>query len=906
MSFPRSQSPPLPTFGIRDLAGSSNAPGLISITRRQYDSTITSQPDAALLYFDDDDGELITVGSSLELSQRLEEPVPRYAKGNPSELRHPLDGQLVHIFDIARSSASLAEWRDHAAYSSKALRPDARPAQPAEVSPLNMVSDREAMPVKKFQEQRKASAIPGCVEAAPAEKAAETAEQWFETQTQNDQPESSQAREQKTLLETLNITAGIQAHLSGLASVLQVAANTLQKAADKTRETDTSVVEDILLGVKGILTEVGSFGVEVLREIARDDADESSTPESTQIHDRAGDASGKGKEPATVTADEVEVLVEPGQVNGGESEPETETETEYITHSDASSKRSSKVKFAFFEDESSEKSTITAGSTSGNPFSVDEESSDSMSDKVKSSIETIQASPVNYWGHVSILDHSSEDAEFTARYPPLNSLRRARSTLDSGRAGPYTRGYGRFYDDLAKPALPLEQPPNQPSKDLFQRAIAWQRKAREEEALTITSLENATSEPKTEPPETMQKPLPGAWPDAKNEIAPTLPLSTNRPAAFWQHMAPYNRFQPMNGGLHRANTTASSNPASRLTGPFDPGFPYQPPVMAGSSFQPRYSSFLRSHNESPAPWELNQTKPETKPVEHYYKGLSGPGTSQTSTKDRVDQASTYQLLPTSPEEGSLSRQDEDSDAESMTSSLSSLPSAVPHKPAPYSFSRPSTSSPSLANNHRPGPSKFDSYAGVRHHRSVPHFNPYMPYRTQPYLPPSRAPSSAQSMPMRARTVAHKPVHFHPSANPSWTSTPSNMGRGPTTKSDLPHAPHALNSNPTPIFPIPVPTQAPPQFSLGNVNSETASWNPGVPHEPLAGGPIIPPPVPTAQVPSPPDKIDACVEQLKMCGFGIDDENLKDRLFVYAVAADGNVHEAVDMIEEDRRLSRSFN
>ena len=54
-----------------------------------------------------------------------------------------------------------------------------------------------------------------------------------------------------------------------------------------------------------------------------------------------------------------------------------------------------------------------------------------------------------------------------------------------------------------------------------------------------------------------------------------------------------------------------------------------------------------------------------------------------------------------------------------------------------------------------------------------------------------------------------------------------------------------------------------------------------------------------------NKFDICVEKLQMCGFGIDDDNLRDRLHVYAVASNGDVEEAVEMIEEDRRVSGRF-
>src|ERR1700742_4588358 len=103
MSF-ESTAEKLPRFGIKDLYGPSNGPGIIHISAPQYDSTIKSWPDAALTYLDDDDGEIITVGSGIELQQRLDEPVRlgRFTQTNTSSpaRRGSFDDRLVHLFDI--------------------------------------------------------------------------------------------------------------------------------------------------------------------------------------------------------------------------------------------------------------------------------------------------------------------------------------------------------------------------------------------------------------------------------------------------------------------------------------------------------------------------------------------------------------------------------------------------------------------------------------------------------------------------------------------------------------------------------------------------------------------------------------------------------------------------------------
>ncbi|KAL8831358.1 MAG: hypothetical protein Q9191_000914 [Dirinaria sp. TL-2023a] len=113
----------LPPFRIRKLGpsaptasrashGSRLVPDedpLLRITAPQYDSTISDYPDAKLRYVDDDDGEIVTVGTSLELSQRLQEPL--------SQRLYPQ--QEHHVFDVNRKEASVKVWRSLAEQETK-------------------------------------------------------------------------------------------------------------------------------------------------------------------------------------------------------------------------------------------------------------------------------------------------------------------------------------------------------------------------------------------------------------------------------------------------------------------------------------------------------------------------------------------------------------------------------------------------------------------------------------------------------------------------------------------------------------------------------------------------------------------------------------------------------------------
>ncbi|EEQ85725.2 uncharacterized protein BDCG_08994 [Blastomyces dermatitidis ER-3] len=86
--------------------------GIVRISAEEYDETIAANPLAKLTYMDEDDGDTITVGSALELADRLSEPTSSaflYSPAVPSNDRE--HEWPMHIFDINRSKSVLEIWR---------------------------------------------------------------------------------------------------------------------------------------------------------------------------------------------------------------------------------------------------------------------------------------------------------------------------------------------------------------------------------------------------------------------------------------------------------------------------------------------------------------------------------------------------------------------------------------------------------------------------------------------------------------------------------------------------------------------------------------------------------------------------------------------------------------------------
>ncbi len=150
----------LSPFHIRNLRPTQpkmTQDSLVRISAPGYDKTISTNPAARLKYEDEDDSAIITVGSSTELVQRLEEPVPQKTWGSPQSSRNPMSIATLlaesqqpppslthHIFDIEDREEVRKLWQDIQAKNNTSrtsadalMKMDGR-AKPLSLDPLDM------------------------------------------------------------------------------------------------------------------------------------------------------------------------------------------------------------------------------------------------------------------------------------------------------------------------------------------------------------------------------------------------------------------------------------------------------------------------------------------------------------------------------------------------------------------------------------------------------------------------------------------------------------------------------------------------------------------------------------------------------------------------------------------------
>ena len=118
----------LSPFQIRNLRptqSKATEDSLVRISAPGYDETISMNPAAKLRYQDDDEGDLITVGSSTELVQKLEEPLSQPSRHRPQSDLNPMaittllsesqqspPSSIHHIFDIENLDEIRNLWQD--------------------------------------------------------------------------------------------------------------------------------------------------------------------------------------------------------------------------------------------------------------------------------------------------------------------------------------------------------------------------------------------------------------------------------------------------------------------------------------------------------------------------------------------------------------------------------------------------------------------------------------------------------------------------------------------------------------------------------------------------------------------------------------------------------------------------
>jgi hypothetical protein len=205
-----------------------------------------------LFYLDEDDGETILVGSSLELQQRLDEPIPPHAvtSASVSSATENMDSSF-HTFDITKTPASLATWREHEAYTSKTLRKLPLKSRGAVDPPTGL-----------------ANTILDSMQPLPT------------PQRQTDRPVSVEDAIKSAL-------QGLESHVGAFAGFLQETSKSLRTIAENTREADVSAIGGIINGFNGIFSEVGKVGKAMAEAFDADTLAPSSSVSQAVVEDLA-------------------------------------------------------------------------------------------------------------------------------------------------------------------------------------------------------------------------------------------------------------------------------------------------------------------------------------------------------------------------------------------------------------------------------------------------------------------------------------------------------------------------------------------------------------------------------------------------------------------------------------------
>ncbi|KIW69103.1 hypothetical protein PV04_04998 [Phialophora macrospora] len=918
-STSRPSSPLLPAFGIRDLNSPPSSLGVVQVSRRQYDNTIRSQPDATLSYIDLDDGEVITVGSSFELCQRLEEPVSPSTSGDRSPISlwpaftNAVEEKQnkIHIFDIRRTSGSLAVWRDHEAYSSKSLRKQdtssattSRSTSPSASGSQSTASTSTTQHVQGGLDDVTATLSKLCSIHEPTASclSSETAE-----------PQPAQDEPAAQLDKALNdVFTGLQSHLGPLADFLEATANGLRKIAEKTREADSTPVENVLNGFKSIVTEVGQLGLEFLATLDEE-------LEKTGTKKASGDASEAQEQQLPPKA-----LSRHGTPNPRpDPQPDNESVAKKVSFIDATHPIDQLVD----QEVPGVETQIFAPPPDKMPFAP---LGRGLRQKCvvefppswpKPSLMTTFAQPGRLdTAKNSIIDSQPSDSDVLTRYPPLPSLRKAASVSglrgqreDSTQYQPglsTTSALSRYpsicqleqqsrigarNEPNSKPRATLDSeldwtfPLLKPKrKDIYKKptvedvdngdvvAPAVTAAVKSIDSCThavdyLAKIDGVSATPKDAaeklPSSWYHPPPPGAWPEQKMDNWCTTPSNVVKaPPAGSPKVVSSTQGQissglssrissPVSETYNRApifprksNTVSGTNPAARLNGPFDPLAHI--PVL-----QPRPQ---RSQPDLSVP-KLPSSSDRYKPA-----AFSGAFPRRTQTVHYTDRYkprdSPYQHFRPSLWENYV-----------KDSHRADAKPTAPSYPRPWSF-HPEASRPFQ------GP----QYRGLKH-----------PDSEIPALPALRPVHSMSGLRLEAGkdSPSFTSLRAPPAPTPQHVPAPTQTGTvDAVSRPSLKPIPHP-DSAPAPIPWTPTVTNpsrsssilspCPPAFTHRRGRSGTS------------------PPTPFAS-----KGVDECIRQLKAMGFGSDPNELT-RLNVYAGAAAGDVEAAIEMIEEDREAAREL-
>jgi hypothetical protein len=420
---------------------------------------------------------------------------------------------------------------------------------------------------------------------------------------------------------------GLETHIDAFAGFLDLTAAALQAAAQKTREADTTPIENLLTGLKNVLVEVGQVGMEVLQEF------EPKSPQQSPAIPQDQSASTQAASSSQTAAEEqLKSSPKKPSINWYEKLGDAAVSSTKATSSvqkDSDAQQSSASKKVVFEANKKVEAAVPVWATTfkrpsppifGSGPAIENAFREPSARLPYRSFPNRPAPPPASSGQAKsdksqgeslLMDEDASNVDFAQRYPPLISLKRARtiatlrkeSTKDdpANLAGSTKSALTRYpsigqlesrresgsYPWRRGPGSKMQLPNAQDG--LKDRSLRGYRKAAVEDEPKGAQPDPAGAAVidlgvTQKPTETHDSPLPGAWPtaagaDSLNDslrlkryltqedtsagpVSPTLScrITSPPPASF---------DQPINT-LRRAQTVTASNPAARLTGPFDP------------------------------------------------------------------------------------------------------------------------------------------------------------------------------------------------------------------------------------------------------------------------------------------------------------------------------------------------
>lgn len=905
----------LPAFGIRELNGPQAPPGIVQVTSTQYDRTIHSQPDAELSYVDDDDGEIITVGSSFELGQRLDEPVKHSTLAAIPALRVPNESNqsgMMHIFDIKHTSASLAEWREHEAYTSKRLHDGGSPYPVTNNTKQGPAASPLLKPVAEWNSSNgsidpassqrvpasSTSVVSSLSDAAPTPSGGSTTIDPAPTHGQ-DMP----ARVDKLFADMFG---GIESKLGPLADFLESTAEGLRKIADKTAKSDHTAVEDVLGGFKDILVQVGGFGLDLAAAIG--DGIQKAQDE------HQGSLAPPPLPPATsprssVLAKPEEPTVSPIAETAGKRvafvpPPRPQAETKPM------------------QDKPRPRGCYGPNTRDGPPLSEDVNR------------RSIWEQPSATSAKHSILDMESNDPDFSARYPPLLGLRKAKSVMElqnkapeapKENTGPATMRYPTLKeferDAWAVAVQKYRSKAAASNTDHKGKQVDSYRKPTVEDDV---DAEQPLKKVSPGSPEALRKrpstTLPGTWPGPQSEsstpvLPPTRDISTAKPASasFAENASvlkqgPALSSYPVSPSSsdacprapifpRRNQTVSGTNPAARLNGPFDP-------LAHIPALKPR------PQRSQP---DLNTSKMAPSSSLNHKPSLPAFSPNRSRTVNYMDRYIPKYVSPATFSSYAWNHLKNDAKLGREDGHHMPGPGYGVRYFAPYNDRNQSDQVRQEINEQRKGtgptarktlPQQYATPSDLSAHSQAPWERPA-----------GRSSHRASTSPGSSTRPRERPNSEVKVAYPNFSAQDSLASLVTTTYPPRPHPEVATEPQLPPIsdlLPIPQLAPVPPMPAIPQA--------PPIPQVP--SGPQIPPVPQVASLlhshpvsargrsrapPTPPvscKAIDECIRTLKDMGFGAQPHEIA-RLTAVAGAAAGNLEEAIDMLEEDREASEQL-